>query len=40
MPPEDDLIRIRHMFDAANDAIRFSTGLTRGDLESDRMLLA
>ena len=39
MPPEDDLVRVRHMFDAAEDAIRFSAGRTREDSSTDRMLL-
>jgi Uncharacterized conserved protein len=35
---KDDLIRVRHMLDAANEAITFSLDRTRGDLENDRML--
>jgi uncharacterized protein with HEPN domain len=39
MLPEDDLTRLRHMFDAGNDAIRFAAGRQRADLDADRMLL-
>lgn len=38
MPPED-VIRLRHMLDAAKDAISFSQGSTRKDLNSDRQLV-
>ena len=38
MPPED-LIRIRHMIDAAETTQRFIAGRQRGDLDSDQMLL-
>lgn len=34
-----DLIRIRHMFEAANDALTFATGRQRSDLDSDRQML-
>jgi uncharacterized protein with HEPN domain len=34
-----DLIRIRHMLDAASDALRFAAGRQRTDLDSDRQLL-
>lgn len=34
----DDLIRIRHMLDAAREARQFAHNKTRGDLHSDRML--
>ena len=34
----DDDTRARHMRDAARDALRFVTGRTRADLDSDRML--
>ena len=34
----DDLIRIRHMLDAAKEAMGFAKGRTRKDLDSDRML--
>lgn len=34
----DDLIRLRHMHDAALDAMRFVEGRSRADLEHDRML--
>jgi uncharacterized protein with HEPN domain len=34
----DDLTRLRHMRDAATEAIRFISGRTRADLNRDRML--
>jgi uncharacterized protein with HEPN domain len=34
----DDVIRIRHMLDAAKEAMGFVKGRTRKDLNSDRML--
>src|SRR5437879_4309449 len=37
MQPED-LVRLRHMMDAANDAIEFAQGQTRRSLDSNRML--
>jgi len=39
MLPEDDRTRLRHMLDAANDAIRFAADRQRADLDADRMLL-
>jgi len=36
---KDDLIRVRHMWDAANEAVSFTRDKTRKDLESDRMLV-
>lgn len=33
-----DLIRVRHMVDAATEIIEFSSGKERKDLESNRML--
>ncbi len=36
---KDDLIRLRHMLDAAREAQAFVTGRKRGDLDTDRMLL-
>ena len=36
---EADLIRIRHMLDAATEATAFANGKARVDLESDRMLV-
>ena len=39
MLPEDDRTRLRHMLDAANDAIQFAAGRHRADLDDDRMLL-
>lgn len=34
----DDLIRIRHMIDAARDAVGFVAGKSRRDLDGDRKL--
>lgn len=39
MPREDDVIRLRHMIDAAQSALAFAAGRVRADLDSDRMLL-
>lgn len=36
---EDDLIRFRHMLDAAREAVEFVRGRTRFDLNSDRQLV-
>ena len=36
---KDDRIRIRHMLDAAKEAMSFIKGRKRGDLEADRMLV-
>ena len=35
---ENDLIRLRHMLDAAAEALSFLKGKSRGDLDDDRML--
>ncbi len=35
----DDLIRMRHMLDAAKEALSFAKNKTRGDLDSERMLV-
>ncbi|WP_242333289.1 DUF86 domain-containing protein [Anaeromyxobacter sp. SG66] len=35
----DDVIRLRHMLDAAREAMSFAAGRSRGDLERDRMLV-
>lgn len=35
----DDLIRLRHMLDAAREAMGFAEGRKRADLDSDRMLV-
>ncbi len=37
MPPDDD-VRLRHLIDAAETAIRFARGRTRADLDNDEML--
>lgn len=34
----DDEIRLRHMLDAAEDALSFAVGTEREDLDKDRML--
>ena len=34
----EDLVRLRHMLDAARKAVDFSRGRTRDDLDSDEML--
>ncbi len=36
---QDDLIRLQHMLDAAQEAIGFAVGKNRIDLEDDRMLV-
>lgn len=36
---KDDLIRFRHMLDAAKEAISFIKGKKRRDLDTDRMLV-
>jgi uncharacterized protein with HEPN domain len=35
----DDAIRLRHMLDAAREAIGFARGRVRADLDGDRMLV-
>jgi len=35
---EDDIIRIHHILDAAREAVAFSQGRSRADLNSDRQL--
>ena len=35
---KDDLIRIRHMYDAASDALDFVKNKTRNDLDDNRIL--
>ncbi len=37
--PKADAIRIRHMLDAAQEAVSFVVGHTREDLDSNRMLV-
>lgn len=34
--PSHDAIRLRHMLDAANEALEYANGLSRGDLDKDR----
>ena len=36
---KDDQVRLRHMLDAAREAIGFVQGRARTDLDSDRMLV-
>lgn len=38
MLPREDIIRLRHMLEAAEQAIAFLSGKGRADLEADRML--
>ncbi len=35
---KDDRIRLRHMLDAAREAVQFAEGKTRTDLDGDRLL--
>jgi uncharacterized protein with HEPN domain len=35
----EDIIRVRHMLDAAQEALSFIKGKNRGDLDKDRMLV-
>jgi len=36
--PRDDLVRLRHMHDAAREALHFAQGKVRKDLDDDRLL--
>ena len=36
---KDDEVRLRHMLDAAREAVSFAHGRVRGDLETDRQLV-
>lgn len=38
MLPEADVVRLRHMLDAALEAVEFASGHCRSDLEANRML--
>lgn len=38
MLPDADVIRLRHMLDSAEEAVRFARGRSRADLDDDRML--
>jgi uncharacterized protein with HEPN domain len=38
MLPPEDAVRLRHMLDAAREAMRFMQGRSRADLEADTML--
>ena len=35
----DDLVRLRHMLDAAREAVAFAADKTRADLDNNRMLV-
>ena len=37
--PNDDLVRLQHMLDAAEEAVSFARGQTRAGLEQDRKLV-
>ena len=37
MSHHDDTIRLRHMLDACREAVQFSQGRSRSDLDSDRL---
>lgn len=36
---KDDTVRLRHMLDAAREAVAFAAGRQRADLDHDRMLV-
>jgi uncharacterized protein with HEPN domain len=36
--PESDIVRVRHMLDYAQKAIRFTKGYTRADLDANEMM--
>lgn len=38
MPRSEDIIRLRHMLEAARDALSFVSGKTRQDLNENKML--
>lgn len=38
MQRKEDIIRLRHMLDAARDALSFTAGKARGDLDAGKML--
>ena len=37
--PKDDEVRLRHMLEAAREAVSFARGRDRGDLDTDRQLV-
>ena len=39
MQPDEDLVRLRHMLDAAEEALEFAVGRTRADLDADHQLM-
>lgn len=39
MPRREDLIRLRHMLEAAQEVVQFTQSKTRADLDSDRQLV-
>ena len=36
---DEDQVRLRHIVEAANDALSFSSGKSRADLDADRLLM-
>ncbi len=38
MPSDEDIVRLRHMLEAAREAVEFAEGKARADLDSDRKL--
>lgn len=38
MPHENDMVRLRHILEAANDAVSFTQGKNRSSLDIDKML--
>jgi uncharacterized protein with HEPN domain len=38
MPSTDDIVRLRHMLDAARQAVKFAEGRTRDELDTNSML--
>ncbi len=38
MPRRDPLVAVRHMLDAAGEAVEMAAGRSRGDLDTNRML--
>ena len=37
--PKDDIVRMRHILDAAREALSFTSGKARVDLNANRMLV-
>ena len=38
MPPPDDATRLHHILDSARKAVRFTSGKSRNDLDTDELL--